>query len=69
MKRNTLLSALAVGAAAMLSAGTRGRARVVIGPHTLRVVRCDGFVAVMGIIGMASSLFQAGMEVSCWPSL
>jgi Kef-type K+ transport system membrane component KefB len=36
---------------------------VVIGPHVLRLVPFEGFVSIMFTIGMASTLFMAGMEL------
>jgi Kef-type K+ transport system membrane component KefB len=36
---------------------------VVIGPHVLRLVQFDGFVVTMHTIGMAMTLFIAGMEL------
>jgi Kef-type K+ transport system membrane component KefB len=36
---------------------------IVIGPHVLGLVRFDGFIATMFTLGMAASLFMAGMEL------
>jgi len=36
---------------------------ILIGPHVLNLVRFDGMVALMYVIGMAASLFMAGMEL------
>ena len=36
---------------------------IVIGPHVLDLVQFDGFVAAMHTIGMAATLFMAGMEL------
>jgi Kef-type K+ transport system membrane component KefB len=36
---------------------------IVIGPHGLGVVQFDGFVAAMFTLGMAASLFMAGLEL------
>ncbi len=36
---------------------------IVIGPHVLGLVRFDGFVAIMFVYGMATTLFVAGMEL------
>lgn len=36
---------------------------IVIGPHALGLVRFEGFVAVMFTLGMAATLFMAGMEL------
>src|SRR5271155_5552306 len=36
---------------------------VVIGPHVLNLVQFDGFVVTMFTIGMATTLFMAGMEL------
>jgi Kef-type K+ transport system membrane component KefB len=36
---------------------------IVIGPHVLNLVQFEGFVAVMRTIGMAMTLFMAGMEL------
>jgi Kef-type K+ transport system membrane component KefB len=36
---------------------------IVIGPHVLDLVRFDGFVVTMFTIGMAMTLFMAGMEL------
>src|ERR1022692_2943433 len=36
---------------------------IVIGPHVLNLVQFDGFVATMFAIGMAMTLFMAGMEL------
>jgi Kef-type K+ transport system membrane component KefB len=36
---------------------------VVLGPHGLGLVKFDGFVASMFAIGMAATLFMAGMEL------
>ena len=36
---------------------------IAIGPHVLSLVQFDGFVATMHTIGMATTLFMAGMEL------
>ena len=36
---------------------------IVIGPHVLGLVQFEGFVAMMFVIGMAMTLFMAGMEL------
>lgn len=36
---------------------------IVIGPHALKLVQFDGFVVVMFTLGMAMTLFMAGMEL------
>ena len=36
---------------------------IVIGPHVLGLARAEGFLATMGMVGMAASLFMAGMEL------
>jgi Kef-type K+ transport system membrane component KefB len=36
---------------------------IVIGPHVMNLARFEGFVAVMHTIGMAMTLFMAGMEL------
>jgi Kef-type K+ transport system membrane component KefB len=36
---------------------------ILIGPHVLRLVQFDGFVATMFSFGMAATLFMAGMEL------
>ncbi len=36
---------------------------VLIGPHALGLARAEGFLATMGMIGMAATLFMAGMEL------
>jgi Kef-type K+ transport system membrane component KefB len=41
---------------------------IVIGPHGLGVVQFDGFVAAMFTLGMAASLFMAGLELD-WERL
>lgn len=35
----------------------------VIGPHALGLARAEGFLATMGMIGMAATLFMAGVEL------
>jgi Kef-type K+ transport system membrane component KefB len=36
---------------------------IIIGPHVLKLVQFDGFVVTMFTIGMATTLFMAGMEL------
>jgi Kef-type K+ transport system membrane component KefB len=36
---------------------------IVIGPHALKLVQFDGFVVIMFTLGMAMTLFTAGMEL------
>src|SRR5271170_7717758 len=36
---------------------------ILIGPHVLHLIEFDGFVATMFTIGMAMTLFMAGMEL------
>ena len=36
---------------------------IAIGPHGLDLVRFEGFVAVMFVFGMATTLFMAGIEL------